>query len=136
MLEVTDARFQSELRHKAVAAGKLRKDFRLPARAADNLPQRIEEALAPARREGLLPQFPLGTEMTATEMALVAILAGLRGATPTRLAGLMAQGVVPGEIAPDMQAGLERLDLAGPRKISERAMRALVLGAMRSAAAK
>lgn len=132
MLAVTDARFQARLRQDAIAAGKLPKDFALPSSAANNMPSRIEEALAPARREGLLPQFPFGSDMTETEQALLPALGKLRRASPARLFSYVVQGMMPGEVPLGTHEKLERLGLDRPVDIKARAMRALVLGAIRS----
>jgi len=132
MLAVTDARFQSQLRQSAVAAGKLPADFRLSSNATDNTPSRIEAALSSARREGLLPPFPLGTEMTEVEQALLPALGKLRRASVPRLLGYMLQGAMPGELPPGGSEKLERLDLARASSLKDRAMRALVLGALRA----
>ncbi len=132
MLAVTDARFQNELRQAAIAAGKLPKDLALPSNAADNTPARIEQALAPARREGLLPQFPFGSDMTETEQALLPALGKLRRASPSRLLSYIVKGLIPGELPSGVNEKLARLDLDKPEGMKAKAMRALVLGALRS----
>jgi hypothetical protein len=132
MLAVSDARFQPQLQQAAVTAGKLPKDFKLPSSAIDNTPARIDEALAPARREGLLPAFPLGTEMTETEQALIPALGKLRRASVPRLMRYLAQGVMPGKLPIGAQEKLERLHLHRPEGLKAEAMRALVLGVLRS----
>lgn len=132
MLGVSDARFQTQLRQAAVAAGKLPKDLKLPPNAMDNTPARIDEALAPARRDGLLPPFPLGTEMTETEQALIPALGKLRRASVAQLVRYLVQGVAPGEVPSGAREKLERLDLHTPEDLKAKAMRALVLGVLRS----
>jgi hypothetical protein len=52
-----------------------------PRHAADNRPERLEAALRPTRREGLLPVFPLGSEMTQVERSLIGPLAILQSAS-------------------------------------------------------
>jgi acyl-CoA hydrolase len=133
MLAVTDARFQPQLAQAAAAAGKLPKDFALPSSATNNTPARIDGALAPARREGLLPQFPFGTDMTETEQALLPALGRLRRASAGALLRYAVQGILPGELAPGAHEKLERLGLDRTDGLKARAMRALVLGAMRGA---
>lgn len=132
MLAVTDARFQSQLRQSAVAAGKLPADFKLSSDATDNTPSRVEAALAAARRDGLLPSFPLGTEMTEIEQALLPALGKLRRASMPRLLGYVLQGAMPGELPRGAKEKLERLDLAQASSMKDKAMRALVLGALRA----
>jgi len=133
MLSISDARFLPALQRDAVAARKLPRGFRLPSHATDNMPARIEGALSSARRDGLLPPFPLGTEMTETEQALVPTLSQLRRASAPRLIGYFMRGIAPGELADDKREKLQRLDLEKPTGLKQKAMRALVLGALRSA---
>jgi hypothetical protein len=92
----------------------------------------MEKVLAPSRVDGTLPDFPLGTEMSAEELALLPALSLLGEAqyAPTQLARLLAKGFT----APsrDERALLRRLALDRPRSIKERAYAALVVGALRS----
>lgn len=132
MLAVTDARFQSQLRQSAISAGKLPSDFRLSSTVANNKPSRIEEALSVARREGLLPPFPLGTEMSEVEQALLPALGKLRRASVPRLLGYVLQGAMLGELPTGAREKLERLKLARASGIKDKAMRALVLGVLRA----
>ena len=131
MLAVTDARFQAQLQQAAAASGKLPKHFTLPPSVTNNTPARIDEALAPARREGLLPQFPFGTEMSETEQALLPALGKLRRASPLSLFRYALQGLRPGELPSGNREKLERLELDRPEGLKAKAMRALVLGAIR-----
>jgi acyl-CoA hydrolase len=130
MLEVADSAFQPGLMEAARGAGKLERGYRLPERARGNLGERIEAALAPARRDGLLPQFPLGTEMTETEQALAGRLTFLKSAGYGDLARTLLAGL-GGQAAPGERAALERLALASAATLRDRAVRALVSGALR-----
>ncbi len=96
MLAVADSRFQDELLRRAKDAGKIERDFELPAACRDNTPERIARALAPAFEQGLLPSFPFGTDFTETEQRLIPALQLLGAASPMRLAGLLARGLASG----------------------------------------
>jgi acyl-CoA hydrolase len=135
MLKVADSKFQPELARAAQSAGKLERSFELPAAAVDNRAERIAAALAPARRDGLLPVFPLGTEMTEVEQALAGPLIFLRSAGYADLMRALLAGLAPRPLAPSERAALERMSLAGGGNLRERAMRALLLGALRSGGA-
>jgi len=131
MLKVADSRFQDELARAAKDAGKLPRNFELPAAYRQNFPERIAAALRPAREAGLLPDFPFGTDFTATEQRLVPALLILQQVerAPLRLAALAWEGLArPVEAA--AAECLERLGLHAPRKLSERLYRALVIGAL------
>jgi hypothetical protein len=131
MLRVADSRFQAELARQAKDAGKLPKDFEIPAAYRDNLPGRIASALKPAREAGLLPSFPFGSDFTDVERRLLPALQLLQDAqrAPRRLPGLLWQGFTRRPDAADAQC-LARLGLDRPATWSERAYRALVGAAL------
>ncbi|GAB3729146.1 acetyl-CoA hydrolase/transferase C-terminal domain-containing protein [Silanimonas algicola] len=82
MLAIGDARFMPVLAAKAVAAGKL--DCADPTPWARNSPEAIEATLAPFRRDGLLPEYPIGSDFTPIEQDLVRALGRLKRDTATR----------------------------------------------------
>ena len=130
MLKVADSAFQSGLIEAAKRAGKLESSFeRMPAWAG-NGPGRIAAALAPARRDGLLPAFPLGTEMTEVEQALAGSLTSLKSAGYTDLVRMLWAGVARPSEAGERSA-VERMSLTSAATLREHVMRALVLGALR-----
>ena len=131
MLGIADARFQAELARQAKDAGKLPKGFEIPAVHRDNYPQRIADALWPARKAGLLPRFPFGSDFTDTEQRLIPALQFLQDAqrTPMRLPGLLWQGFTRAPDAADHEC-LARLGLDTPKTLAERAYRALVSAAL------
>jgi hypothetical protein len=131
MLAVSDSRFQSELARQAKDAGKLPKDFEIPAAHRENFPERISAALKPARDAGLLPTFPFGTDFTEVEQRLIPALQLLQEVqnTPSRLPGLLWQGFTQQPGAADREC-LARLGLDRPASLSERAYHALVAAAL------
>src|ERR1700712_5608744 len=131
MLAISDSRFQSELARQAKDAGKLPKDFEIPAAHRENFPERIAAALKPARDAGLLPTFPFGTDFTDTEQRLIPALQVLQEAqrTPLQLPGLLWQGFAQQPGAADREC-LARLGLDRPASLSERAYHALVAAAL------
>jgi Acetyl-CoA hydrolase/transferase C-terminal domain len=131
MLQVADSRFQVELARQAKDAGKLPKDFEIPAAHRDNHPERIARALKPAREAGLLPLFPFGSDFTDAEQRLIPALQLLQEAqrTPQRLPGLLWQGLTRRPDAADSEC-LARLGLDKPTTLTERAYCALVSAAL------
>jgi hypothetical protein len=131
MLAVADSRFQDGLARQAKDAGKLPKDFEIPAADRENFPERIATALKPARDAGLLPTFPFGTDFTDVEQRLIPALQLLQEAqsSPLRLPGLLWQGFVRQPDAADREC-LARLGLDAPPTLAERAYRALVAAAL------
>jgi hypothetical protein len=85
MLAIGDARFMPALAGQAAKAGKLdAASANDAAHWARNTPETINIALAPFRREGLLPEYPVGSDFTAEEQELVRALARLKRDTATR----------------------------------------------------
>src|SRR5438093_1309592 len=85
MLAIADSHFQDELLRRAKDAGKIERDFELPAACRHNTPERIARALEHACEAGLLPPFPFGSDFTASEERLIAALKLLRAAPAARL---------------------------------------------------
>ena len=131
MLAIADSAFQPSLEAQARQAGKLERNFALPAHAARNSPERLAAALADARRDGLLPPFPFGSELTEVERALSGPLLALKAAGYGELLGTMVKGMGGGGRTPAERRALERLELAAPATLAERLWRALILGAVR-----
>jgi len=74
LINIADSRFQSELLEFAKNHDKLERDYRIPFEARNNTPERLQEALAPLSKAGLLPSYPFGTDLTDQELALAASL--------------------------------------------------------------
>jgi len=131
MLGVADSRFQDELARQAKDAGKLPKQFEIPAAHKENFPERIANALKPARDAGLLPSFPFGSDFSDVEQRLIPALQILQDVqrTPLRLPGLLWQGFASTPDAADNEC-LARLGLDRPASLAERAYRALVSAAL------
>ena len=131
MLQVADSRCQGELARQAKDAGKLPKNFEIPAAHRENFPERIARALKPARDAGMLPSFPFGSDFTEVEQRLIPALQILQDAQrlPQRLAGLLWQGLAGRPDAADREC-LARLGLDHPATLSERIYRALVSAAL------
>ncbi len=130
MLAVTDSRFQPGLLAQAKAAGKIRADYEIPGAYCNNTPARIASLLEEARRKGLAPVFPFGTDFTKTEQRLMPALDHLRhvSASPPKLATLLLRGLV--STRGGLGAEMERMGLARPRTLKEQAYRALLMGAL------
>ncbi|MEP6633881.1 MAG: acetyl-CoA hydrolase/transferase C-terminal domain-containing protein [Luteimonas sp.] len=88
MAGIADVRFQSALVVTAKHSRKLRLDFRTPAAWSRNTSQRLQQALAPLRADGTLPDYPLGSDFTDVEQRLVKALGWLKANTATTRAKL------------------------------------------------
>jgi hypothetical protein len=131
MLQVADSRFQDELTRQAKDAGKLPANFVIPPAYRQNNPDRIADALRPARQAGSLPLFPFGSDFTDVEQRLIPALQFLQEVqrAPRRLPALLWQGLIRQPDAVDAEC-LARLGLDQPANWSERVYRALVSAAL------
>jgi len=128
LVEIADTRFQDDLVEKAKRAGKLRKDYRIPDCARNNLPARLETLLKKYRERGLFTSFPFGTDLTKEELGLRKALLALKQTVERRkpqLSPIRKALAVPRAARPY----LERMKLDRPRSFRERLYRrALVYG--------
>jgi Acetyl-CoA hydrolase/transferase C-terminal domain len=131
MLQVADSRFQDELARQAKDAGKLPAGFEIPGAYRENYPERIADALRPARLAGLLPSFPFGSDFTDVEQRLIPALQFLQEVqrTPRHLPALIWQGWRQ-RLQPAEAQCLARLGLDKPSTWQERLYRALVIAAL------
>jgi len=130
MIAITDARFQEPLVAQAQCAGKLRRDFRIPAPWRDNTPAKLIEALAPLRDR--FPRFPFGSDFTAEEQALLPALQHLQhvSASKPRLGMFLAASLLSAVRDQDLPL-LRRLGLDRAQGVRERFLRRAVARALR-----
>jgi acyl-CoA hydrolase len=131
MLAITDSRFQAELLRHAKSAGKIARDYEIPAAFRDNTPERIARALEPACGRGLLPMFPFGTDFTPVEQRLIPALQRLKAASGSAwsLGRLVWRGLRASRTS-ETEACLARMDLAKPASLRERLYAAALRGVL------
>lgn len=135
LLNISDSRFQDELMSQAKSAKKIPDDYQIPDRFRANLPERLEETLAPFKDRGLFGPFPFGTDFTDVELVLGKALRGLKermaGGSPDQPSSLetaMAIDSVPKAAEPY----LARMQLDAPADEQETMMQKLVIYALTS----
>lgn len=134
MLNIADSRFQADLLARAKQVGKIERGYEIPDAFRGNFPERIENPLRRARRDGLLPQFPLGTQMTTVETRLATALQNLKAiahSRPRLLKSAAGEALGPSPTA-DERDCLKRLNLDPAGTVAEKLMRWSVLWALRS----
>jgi len=121
MLNIADSRFQDGLKRQAQAAGKLRRDYRIPDMHRNNTPRALEERFILARARGLFSEFPFGSDFTGEEIMLAKALTRLKQKTTggwprvkTLLGAVTFRGI-PSAIRPY----LERMSLSAPQTRQE-----------------
>ena len=119
MTAITDARFQGELIDIAKQSKKLRMDFSGEPEWSRNTPLRLRETLAPFRKHGTLPDYPLGSDFTEVEQRLVKALGWLKAntATTTSKVGTVLRALAASS---DDREALARMELESPQTIAER----------------
>lgn len=70
LLNIADSRYQQQLLNAAVDAGKIDPDYQIPRQYRNNTPARIAQLVAGWQAKGFFPPYPLGTDLTAEEIAL------------------------------------------------------------------
>ncbi|MGX6647984.1 acetyl-CoA hydrolase/transferase C-terminal domain-containing protein [Maricaulaceae bacterium MS644] len=135
LARICDSRFQGGFLDAAKAAGKVEAEFQLEAGYTANTPERLAKALKPLRDAGVLPDYPLGSDLTPVERDLKDALGLLKGATATVLGRVFTviKAILTGEPDDDVTDGLIRMGLDTPQSIGERIEARLVAYALRSA---
>lgn len=127
MLSVADARFQDELLDEAREAGKIDPDWEIPSSWRDNTPERVSEALEAFRAEGVLSEYPFGTDLTEVEQGLARALRHLKRTASGDLAVPDLEDVAKTLRVPDSaKPYLERMGLADPEGVEERVLQRVV----------
>lgn len=129
MIGIADSRFQLALLDQARKAGKICSDYKIDPSKCCNTPESLQHWLEPARRAGLLRQFPFGTDFSEIEQRLLPALTILKQAAKSRrtLARLVVRGFLSSS---DEIPCLERLRLRQCLTWRERLLKYLMLGAI------
>ena len=132
LLAIADSRFQPALLAEARRAGKLPASYRIPDSQRENLPDRLERALAPHRAAGRFGALPFGTDLSPEELRLAGALRSLKARSeswPGRLA-IAGRFLKPMPRDPGSRALFARMGLDSPRDGKERLLRRLLAAAL------
>jgi acyl-CoA hydrolase len=121
MISVADAQFQDDLIKTAQENGKLSKGFNKPDFWSENTSRHIEQNLTPFREKGLLPEYPFGTDFTATEQRLIKALDKLKpiSKSKSKLIKTAWRGFRK-KPHKDQLAAIKRMGLDKPHNLDER----------------
>ena len=129
LLAIADSRFQDELLKVAKANGKINSAYQIPTQQRNNFPITIEAALRDGKQNGLLPDYPFGTDFTDDELVIARALARLKGllAQPLALIGALFGLVIDQTVAKgkDHQRYLERMGMTEAHTLKDKLIRAL-----------
>ncbi|MDK2124676.1 acetyl-CoA hydrolase/transferase C-terminal domain-containing protein [Parachitinimonas caeni] len=111
LLAITDSRFQDELLAAAKENGKIETNYQIPEEQRLNLPEVLENRISPWQHNGVLPDFPFGTDFTEDELVIIRALQRLKHAadSPISLARSLFKGLFNDKPVPERY--LERLGL-------------------------
>ncbi len=131
LIAITDSRFQHDLLNRAMHAGKLPREARLPDDTRHNTPRRLSTWLRPFLDRGDLQTFPFGSDFDATERRLLPALALLKETSGSwsGYAAMIARGIAAAPSRSERHC-LERLGLLGGTGIDLSLKRWLVGGAL------
>ncbi len=134
MLAIGDAAFMPGLATEAIAAGKLDKADQ--CLWANNTPARLDAVLTPFKREGLLPDYPVGSDFSPEEQDLVRALGQLKRDTATKggTARAVWRALWISEAAADAQeaAAIKRMGFGGQDGWRDALERRLLRAALRA----
>ena len=134
MVGIADAAHQPALLAQARQNAKLAGDFTPPAHWQRNTPQRLQAALAPSRADGTLPDYPLGSDFTATEQRVVRALQWLKASTATRGGKLRTIASALRSGTTEDADAMARMQFSAPAGIGERLQARLLALALRRTA--
>lgn len=128
---IADSRFQEDLLQNAQVAGKIGRAWKIPEKHESNTPDHITQALLPARNDGILPEFPFGTDFTPTEQRLLPALDHLKNNSHSKraLLNLFVTGL-KGIKEPVECDALDRMKLKDPSSLKEFILQKLLMGAL------
>jgi hypothetical protein len=119
MAGIADARHQAPLVDRAKRERKLRADFEIPSGWTRNTPERLRAALAPFRKDGTLPDYPLGSDFTEVEQRLVRALQWLKAETASTGGKLRTVIAALASGRSDDREALQRMQLDAPHGLRE-----------------
>ncbi|MFZ1991356.1 MAG: acetyl-CoA hydrolase/transferase C-terminal domain-containing protein [Alphaproteobacteria bacterium] len=137
LIAICDSRFQAPLLEAAKKARKIEASYEIPGHQRENTPEKLSAALGPARAQNLLPPFPFGSDLNETEVVLAETLRHLKANTQTLqgVARLARDGLRAGNPPPEAEPYLARLGLWEAESFREKALRRLVIAALRETGA-
>ena len=137
LIGICDSRFQTPLLEAAKKARKIEPAYEIPAHQRENTPEKLTAALVPSRAQHLLPPFPFGSDLNEIEIVLAETLRHLKANTQTLpgVARLARDGLRAGNPPAEAEPYLARLGLWEAETFRERALKRLVVAALRETGA-
>lgn len=129
MLSITDYEFQQGLLDIAKKNNKISRDFQLDSDWQANNQNELKKRLSPFIDQGLLPDYPFGTDFNELEQQIIPLLQELRQVSESKLKtiklAMKGWSTRPNDFATSV---LERLGLIDTRTLADRLTKAVLLG--------
>ena len=125
LIQIADSRFQPDLIKSAVNAKKLPPGFQLEERFKNNTPKRYTKLLRDFKRSGLFPPFPLGSDLTDTEIQLGRALKKLKKMSKFQIFRQLLVSLLQPTKSKNEEA-LKRMKLNLPRNLKEKLFQKLL----------
>jgi hypothetical protein len=119
MLNITDSRFQEKLLNQAKKAGKIEKNYEIPAIFRQNYPQGVKALIHELQQKGLCEPYPFGTELTAAEQVIKKVLLILKNKLPLATVMLLIKALFFFKSDQDYLVYLQRMQLVKPANLQE-----------------
>ncbi|MFT5611723.1 MAG: acyl-CoA hydrolase [Polaribacter sp.] len=131
MLSITDSQFQVDLLKTAKTNGKIDSKYELQESWRCNSQSDLGIKLQPYKQQGLLPDYPFGTDFTKLEQRLIPVLKTMKSAAKSKVAlfKLATAGLLANSNQDD-DAALKRMCLQHPTSLTDKITRLVLLGAL------
>lgn len=132
---IADSRWQESLRQTAVKAGKLSPGWSVPVRFQSNTPESVRQNLQAFRANGLIQDYPFGSDFTVEEEQIAKALDYLQEQTQSRWSKLrlVLQSLgTSGRSVTKYQAHLVRMGLDSASSFSQKLEKRLLCLALKS----
>ncbi|MDX1301593.1 acetyl-CoA hydrolase/transferase C-terminal domain-containing protein [Photobacterium sp.] len=121
LIKISDSRFQQELLNKAKAAGKVAKNYEIPAEFCNNTPQAIAKIYQTYTQKEVFGPFPFGCSFTEQELKLGKALKSLKSKSASRKGKMQClwQVVTAPKPSQTVIPLLKRMGLDNPKNLQE-----------------
>jgi len=132
MLSITDSQFQAELLNTAKTNSKITQNYALKDAWKSNTKTELERQLQPFIQEGLLPDYPFGTDLTELEQELVPVLQTLKKVNKSKMAlfRLVSKGLFDNDNH-SAQEAVRRMGLEQANSVKDKLIKLALLGALK-----
>ncbi len=133
MLNISDSRFQPQLMQQAKEAGKLARDYQIPAIYCNNFPHVSEQIFDRYQHGEEFPRFPFGTDLTDEELVLGRSLKALKVKTASGKGKLklLINALVNGSPDSEHEPLLARMGFDCAPSIGDKIERALLVAELK-----